>query len=276
MKAFLLATGRVAIPYLLAASAGVLSEKAGVINFALEGFMLVGAFVTVVVALFADNLWLGAFAGMLGGALYALSYYGVAARFAANQVLLGIGFNLAAIGLTRFFLKLGYDSASNSPRVTADATLWPVVFFAIALVWWLLMRGRFGVRVTAAGDHPPALVAQGLSVVRVRAAALILSGALCGLAGATLVAGQHQFTDAMTAGRGYIAVAAVVFGAWRLGPVLAVCVLFAAAEVMDFELQAANVFAPQIAQMLPYIVCLLALGLRKKTHRAPQALGEAT
>ncbi|MCC6811273.1 MAG: ABC transporter permease [Deltaproteobacteria bacterium] len=274
MKAFLLATLRMSVPYLLAASAGVVSERSGVINFALEGFMLVAAFVTALVALATDNLWLGALAGVLGGALYALGYYGLAARFRANQVLLGIAFNMAAIGITRFALKLSYDSASNSPRVAAEATLWPLVVLALAAVAWLVSRSRFAVRLTAAGDHPPALLAQGLSPTRVRATALMLGGALCGLAGATLVTSQHQFTDSMTAGRGYIAVAAVVFGGWRLVPVLLVCVLFAAAEVLDFELQAANVFAPQIAQMLPYVVCLLALGLRRTTHRAPLALGE--
>jgi simple sugar transport system permease protein len=274
MKALLLAAARVSVPYLLAASAGVVSERGGVVNFALEGFMLVAAFVTALVALWSDSLWLGAGAGIAAGALYALGYYAMAARFAANQVLLGISFNLAAIGLTRFCLKLAYDSASNSPRVAAEAQLWPLVVLALVSTFWVLAKSRFGVRLVAAGDHPPALVAQGVSVVRVRAAALALTGALCGLAGATLVAAQHQFTDAMTAGRGYIAVAAVVFGAWRLVPVLSVCVLFAGAEVADFLLQRSDVFAPQLAQMLPYVVCLLALGLRQKTHRAPLALGE--
>jgi ABC-type uncharacterized transport system permease subunit len=273
MKAYLLATVRVSLPYLLAASAGVISERAGVINFALEGFMLVSAFAAAVVALSTESLWLGAIGGMAAGATFALFYYTLAARFSANQVLLGISFNLGAVGLTRFFLKLAYDSTSNSPRVTADAALVWLVPPAMLFLVWLARLSRFSVRLTAAGDHPAALEAQGISLFRVRALSLITAGALCGLAGATLVASQHQFTDGMTAGRGYIAVAAVVFGGWRLLPVSLVCVLFAAAEMLDFELQAANIFAPQWAQMLPYVVCLLALGLRRKAYRAPHALG---
>ncbi len=273
MKAFLLATARVSIPYLLAASAGVLSERAGVINFALEGFMLVSAFVTAVVALATESLWLGAVGGIVAGASFALFYYAIAARFSANQVLLGISFNLAVVGLTRFFLKVGYDSTSNSPRVDANAALWWLVPPALLFIAWLARFSRFSLRLTAAGDHPAALEAQGISLTRVRTVALLAAGALCGLAGATLVANQHQYTDGMTAGRGYIAVAAVVFGGWRLLPVSLVCVLFAAAEMLDFELQAARIFAPQWAQMLPYVVCLLALGLRRKSYRAPHALG---
>jgi ABC-type uncharacterized transport system permease subunit len=273
VSAFLAQTLRLALPYMLAAAAGIMSERAGVINFALEGVMLFAALAGAAAALFADSMWVGMFAAMAAGAFASLLYYSFTATRRTDQVLLGIAFNLSAVGLTRFMLKLGYGSASNSPRIASDAN---VTFLSIALLvlaYFFLARTRFGIRMVAAGDAPDALSATGVSVTGIRARALMLSGVFAGLAGGTLLAAQHQFTDSMSAGRGYIAVAAVVFGGWRLVPVLVVCVLFALAEATDFLIQGQALFAPQLAQMLPYVVCLVALALRRQTYRAPLELG---
>lgn len=278
MKAFVLATLRLSLPYLLAASAGVLSERAGVVNFALEGLMLAGAFAAAVCAIETGSSALTLSAAALTGAAVAVGYYACTATRRTNQVLLGIAFNLGTLGLTRFLLKRFYDSASNSPRVELEVLFWPMALVAMLTLQLLLTRTVFGSRVTAAGDAPHALSAAKRSPVRTRFVALALSGVLCGLAGAGLVLEQHQFTDGMTAGRGYIAVAAVVFGAWRLLPVWAVCLLFAATEAADFALQQADLFPSQFAQMLPYVVCVVALALRgrlaKDAGRAPLVLGE--
>jgi simple sugar transport system permease protein len=152
--------------------------------------------------------------------------------------------------------------------------LGPLVPVALVLTWVLLEKTVAGVRLTAAGDAPSALPAQGLSVRRVRALALAASGALLGLAGAYLVSGQHQFTDGMTAGRGYIAVAAVVLGGWRLVPVLLACALFSLAEATELGFQSLELVPSQLVQMIPYLVCLGALVFRRRAFRAPHALGE--
>jgi simple sugar transport system permease protein len=264
---------RLALPYMLAATAGLLSERAGVINFALEGVMLFSALAGAAVAIVFHSMWLGVAASALAGVTVSLAYYAFTATRRTDQVLLGIAFNLSAIGLTRFILKLGFGSASNSPRIPSDAyVFWPALAL-MALAFVLLRHTSFGLRLIAAGDAPDALTAAHISLTRVRATALALSGVFSGLAGGSLVAAQHQFTDNMSAGRGYIAVAAVVFGGWRMGPVLLVCLLFAVAEATDFWLQGRALFAPQLAQMLPYLVCLVALTLRRKTYRAPFELG---
>ncbi len=274
MNAFLAQSLRLALPYMLAATAGVLSECAGVINFALEGIMLFSALAGAAAALGTGSMWLGMAAAMAAGATASLFYYAFTATRHTNQVLLGIAFNLSAVGLTRFILKLGFGSASNSPRIDADAEVEWLAMLLLAFAFALLSRTRFGLRLIAAGDEPDALDAARVPVMPVRAGALALSGVFAGLAGGALVAAQHQFTDSMSAGRGYIAVAAVVFGGWRLLPVLLVCVLFAIAEATDFWLQGQALFAPQLAQMLPYVVCLVALTVRRKSYRAPLALGQ--
>ena len=164
-------------------------------------------------------------------------------RFRADQVVVGIAINLLAIGLTRFFLRLLFDSSSNSPRVpgfqvegsgTGFAALVqnPLVWmgvFAVALVAWLLYRTPFGLRVRAVGEHPAAAASVGVSVARVRYLAVAISGMLAGLGGAYLALDQHQFTDGMTAGRGFIALAAIIFGRWDPKRAALACLLFAAA-----------------------------------------------
>ena len=273
MTVFFEQTLRLALPYMLAACAGVLSERAGVINFALEGVMLFAALAGAAVALATDSMWAGMGAAMAAGALASLLYYSFTATRRTDQVLLGIAFNLSAVGLTRFALKLAYGSASNSPRIASDANVTALSLSLLLLAFFVMKRTRFGIRMIAAGDAPDALSATGVSVRAIRASALALSGMFAGLAGGTLLSAQHQFTDNMSAGRGYIAVAAVVFGGWRLAPVLVVCLLFAVAEATVFWVQGQNLFAPQLAQMLPYVVCLVALALRRKTYRAPLELG---
>jgi len=274
MKALLYSSLRILAPYALAATAGMISERSGVINFALEGIMLCCALAAASVALTTGSLWIGVGAALLCGVVVSLGYYALTAYRRVDQVLLGIAVNLAALGGTRFLLKLGFDSSSNSPRVEADALVAPLVPLALVLAWVLLTKTRLGVRLIAAGDAPDALRAQNISVRKTRVLALSVSGALLGLAGAFMVAQQHQFTDEMTAGRGYIAVAAVVLGGWRFWPVLLACVLFSVAEAVELAFQSFAIIPAQIVQMLPYVVCLVALLFRRSTFRAPHALGQ--
>ncbi|HYD53091.1 MAG TPA: ABC transporter permease, partial [Gemmatimonadaceae bacterium] len=226
---FLAQAIRIAIPYLFASAGGVASERAGLIGLTLEGYMLGGAFCAAVASYYTGSAWLGVLAGMGGGVLLALLYGMGTIRYRANQVVIGIAINLLAIGLTRFFLRLAFDSSSNSPRVPGFmAERSGTGFGALAtnpLVWlgivalpvlaWLLYRTPFGLRLRATGEHPEAAASLGIRVAAIRWKALALSGLFAGLGGVYLAMDQHQFTDGMTAGRGFIALAATIFGRWE-------------------------------------------------------------
>jgi simple sugar transport system permease protein len=288
--AFLAQTLRIAIPYLLAAAGGVLSERAGLIGLTLEGYMLGGAFAAAVGSYYAGAPWIGVLAALGGGAALALLYAVSTIRFRADQVVVGIAINLLAIGLTRYFLRLLFDSSSNSPRVPGFQMMGsgtgfialaqnPLVWIGIGtipLVAWVLYRTPFGLRVRAVGEHPAAAATVGVPVRRVRYLAALLSGMLAGLGGAYLALDQHQFTDGMTAGRGFIALAATIFGRWD--PVRAglACLLFAAAETLQIRLQGSQAIPSQFVEMIPYVLTIVALAGVVGRAVPPAALGKTT
>jgi ABC-type uncharacterized transport system permease subunit len=285
--AFLAQTLRIAIPYLFAAAGGVMSERSGLIALTLEGYMLGGAFGAAVGALATGSPVIGAIVGMIFGALLALLYAVSSLKFKANQVVTGVAINLLVIGLTRFFLRLLYDSSSNSPRVpgfghaesgsgfTALA-LNPLVWLglvALVVVGWLLARTAFGLRVRAVGEHPEAAASVGVNVARTRYIAVTLSGVLAALGGVYLALDQHQFTDQMTAGRGFIALAATIFGRWEPKRVAIACLLFAAAETLQIQLQGTQAIPSQFIEMIPYVLTIVALAGVVGKAVQPAALG---
>jgi general nucleoside transport system permease protein len=282
---FLAQTLRIAVPYLFAASGGVIAERAGVISLTLEGLMLGGAFGSALAAYYTDSVLLAILIGILTGTLTSLFYGWAVIRFRADQVVVGIALNLLVMALTRFFLQLAFDSASNSPRVEGIASgSGTFGFMRNPLVWagllampfaaWLLNRTVFGLRVRAAGEHPEAVTSVGVSVARVRYLAVALCGGLSALGGVYLALDQHQFTDQMTAGRGFIAIAAVIFGRWE--PVRAgiACLLFAAAEALQIQLQGAQILPSQFVTMIPYVLTVVALVGVVGRAVAPAALGK--
>ena len=199
-------------------------------------------------------------------------------RLKADQVVVGVALNLLAVGATRFFLRYAFDSSSNSPRVPgfADAAANPVVWAGLAalpLVALVLYRTPFGLRLRAAGEKPEAAVSLGVAVPRVQWAAVLLSGALAGLGGAYLALDQHQFTDGMSAGRGFIALAAVIFGRWDPRRVAVACLLFAAAETAQIRLQGTGVVPSQFVEMIPYVLTIVALAGVVGRATPPAALG---
>jgi len=286
---FLIQTLRIAVPYLFAAAGGIVSERAGVIALTLEGFMLTGAFCATLGSFYSGSPWVGILAGIGGGLLAALLHALSTIRYRADQVVVGIAVNLLAIGATRFFLRLAFDSSSNSPRVpgfgASDARTGVLASLANPLAWlgiatmvamgWLLYRTPFGLRVRAAGEKPEAALSVGVPVRRVRWAAVAISGMCAALGGAYLALDQHQFTDGMTAGRGFIALAAVIFGKWDPKRVTLACLLFAAAETMQIRLQALQLVPSQFVEMIPYVLTIIALAGVVGRSVQPAALGKA-
>jgi simple sugar transport system permease protein len=285
---FLAQTLRIAIPYLFAAAGGVVSERAGLIGLTLEGYMLGGAFAAAIGSYYGHSAWMGVLAGIAGGLLLALVYGVSAIRFRADQVVIGIAINLLAIGTTRFFLRLAFGSSSNSPRVAgfggehtgngliALATN-PIIWLglaAIPLAAWILYRTPFGLRIRAVGEHPVAALSVGISVTRVRYGAVLLSGILASLGGVYLTLDQHQFTDQMTAGRGFIALAATIFGRWDPVRVGFACLLFAAAETLQIQLQGTQLIPSQFVEMIPYVLTIVALAGVVGRAVPPAALGK--
>jgi ABC-type uncharacterized transport system permease subunit len=286
---FLLQTIRIAIPYLLAAAGGVMSERVGVIALGLEGLMLSGAFGAALGSYYGGNAWAGLLGALVAGLITTSIIALATLRFKANQVVVGVAINLLVVAVTRFFLRLVFDSASNSPRVSgfggegaANAML---ASFANPVVWigllalpalsWLLYQTPFGLRARAVGEKPEAAATLGIAVGPLRLKGLLLSGALASLGGAYLALDQHQFTDSMTAGRGFIALAAVIFGRWEPIRVAVACVLFAAAETLQIQLQGAQLVPSQFIEMIPYLLTIIALAGLVGRSTAPAALGKS-
>jgi simple sugar transport system permease protein len=287
--AFLAQTLRIAIPYIFAAIGGVISERSGLIALGLEGYMLGGAFCGALASYYAGNPWVGLLGAAAAGIALALLYALTAIRFRADQVVVGIAINLLVIGATRFFLRLAFHSSASSPRVpgfgsedtgTGFSTLVgnPLIvlgILSVALVAWLLYRTPFGLRVRAVGEHPAAATSVGVRVPRIRYAAAALSGAFAGLGGAYLALDQHLFSAEMTAGRGFIALAAVIFGRWDPFRAALACVLFAAAESLQIQLQGAQAIPSQFVEMIPYALTIVALAGVVGRAVPPASLGKA-
>ena len=287
--AFLASTVRISVPYALAAVGGTMSERGGVINIALEGILLLGALGYVLGAYYSGNPWVGllaaAFAGLLTAALHAL----VTVYFKADQITSSLGINLVAFGLTRFLLKSIFGSSSNSGRVAGLPDIGPLaqipgvgsllgnpmVWIAVVLVVLahvVLFRTPFGLRLRTVGEHPETAATLGLSVAWLRTAGVLLSGVLGGLGGAWLAADQRSFTDGMSGGRGYIALAAMIVGKWNPKGAALACLLFGFCEALQIKLQG-QAIPNEFLQMLPYAVTMVVLAGVIGRARPPAAVG---
>jgi simple sugar transport system permease protein len=247
--------------------------------------MLSGAFSAVLGSNLSGSPWVGVLTGILGGLVFALIHALATIRYRADQIVVGVAINLMAIGITRFLLKLFFDSSSNSPRVAGfggninmagfdNPLLWLGLIVPVAVAY-MVYRTPFGLRIRAAGEHPDAAESVGVSVKRVRYVAVAISGMLAGLGGVYLALDQHQFTDQMTAGRGFIALSAVIFGRWDPIRAALACLLFAAAETLQIQLQGSHAIASQFIEMIPYVLTIVALAGVVGRAVPPAALGKA-
>jgi simple sugar transport system permease protein len=260
----LYSTVRLATPLLLAALGGLFSERSGVINIALEGLMLAGAFTAAVVTHFSGSSWVGLAAAMAAGVAVAGVHAQATIRFGADQVVSGMAINILFLGVPALLSGALFDSTGATPQIP-QADLMPMapILIAFALVpasAYVLARTRFGLRLRAVGENPEAAEAAGLRVGRVRFLAVLLSGALAAIGGAYLSIGQSSlFTRNMTAGRGFIALAALIFGKWRPFTAAAACMLFGFSSALAQRLPEYSQSASVLFQALPYVLTLIAV-----------------
>jgi len=292
----LAATLRVATPLIYAAIGTLFSERSGVMNIGVEGMMLFGAFTAVAGSYYTAGPWIGVAAAVAVGALLGLLHAWACVTLGANQIVSGAAINLLAVGIPNYLLLALWNRPGVSPLVAgiepirlplADSmplvgglfdALNPLVYGAFALALaahFLLFKTPLGLRIRAVGEHPRAADTVGVRVERLRYLCVVLSGALAGLAGAYLsVAHLSLFTKQMTQGRGFIAMAAMIFGKWTPLGTLGACLLFGLAEALQLSLQTQELALPaDLLMALPYLVTLLALAGFVGRARAPAAIG---
>jgi ABC-type uncharacterized transport system permease subunit len=291
----LAATVGLAAPLIYAAMGELLSEKAGIINIQLEGMMLAGAFCGVWGTLATGSLVAGFASATLGGVLVAVIHGVLCLVFDAQQVVSGVVLNILVLGLTTYAIGPVFGGDLGSAAATLPTVPIPalseipivgralfsqnimvyVALFLVGALWWLVYRTTFGLALQAAGEAPAAARSMGVNVRRVRWQMLLASGALAGVGGGQLtLAGLGTFTQNVTAGRGFIALAAVVFGRWHpLGTLVAV-LLFTLTEAIQVRAQVMGIRLPyQFLVMAPYLVTVIALAFFAGRSRPPRALG---
>jgi general nucleoside transport system permease protein len=269
---------RQATPLLLAALGGLYSERSGVINIALEGLMLAGAFTAATVTHFSGSPWIGLAAGVGAGMLVALVHGVACIKFKADQVVSGTAINILFVGVPALLSGAFFQSTGATPQLPQNQLMpyTPIVlaFVLVPVTWYVLNRTPFGLRLRAVGENPEAADTAGVNVARVRFLAVVLSGALAALGGAYLSIGQSSlFARNMSAGRGFIALAALIFGKWRPVQTMVACLLFGFAEALAIQMQGVSQIPVQFIQIVPYVLTIVVLAGFIGQSRAPRALG---
>jgi general nucleoside transport system permease protein len=304
------ATVRGAAPLVLAALGGLFAERSGVVDIGLEGKMLASAFAAGATAAVTGSAWVGLGAGIAASVLLALMHGFACVTHHGNQVVSGMGLNITMSGLTVVLGYAWFREGGQTPLLGAGARFGPIdlpgagalagvpvigllysevvsghnvlVYLAAAavpLVAWLVYRTRFGLRLRAAGESPGAVDTAGISVSATRYQALVASGVLCGVSGAYLSIAHHaSFIRDMSAGKGFLALAALIFGQWRPVPTLAACLLFAFADAVQVRLQGTplpvvGVVPVQLIQAIPYVLTVALLAGFVGRAVAPRAIG---
>jgi general nucleoside transport system permease protein len=293
-------TIRSTTPLLFAALGGMYSERSGVVNIALEGIMLFGALTAAIVAqqleapLIAANpgvtiwwtAWAGVFAAMVVGALIGWIHAVVSIKYKADQVISGTAINLLALGMPAVVLQFLYNNTSDSEKVLNSLPLWgiegfafsPLTFLSFLLVpitAYVIYRTPFGLRLRAVGEAPQAAASVGVNVFRTRYAAVIISGILAALAGAFLSIGNLDgFNRGMSAGQGFIALAALIFGRYQPWQVMGACLLFGFFRALAIRLGGDNILPSAIVDNLPFVITMFVLAGFIGKSRAPKAIGK--
>ncbi|HEY9086330.1 MAG TPA: ABC transporter permease [Candidatus Tyrphobacter sp.] len=271
-------------PIIYAALGGVISERSGVINIGLEGMMAAGAFGAVVASYYIAHGIVGALTGLIvgiaSGAVVGYVLALAATKFKVDQIVAGVGINLicsggAAYGLVLIFNQPGASRQVNGLGNNGESALVALAFLVAFALYWLLYRTPWGLRVRATGENPLAVKSAGLDPLRFRMIAVTLSGALAGLGGAFLSIGElNLYSDGMTAGRGFIALAAVIFGRWTPLGATGAAIVFGLFEALQYALEGRFAWLPADAlSALPYVAALVVLAGITGRVRAPAADG---
>ncbi|WP_084860987.1 ABC transporter permease [Salibaculum halophilum] len=304
-------TLRLSTVLLLACLAGLFSERSGIVDIGLEGKMLISAFVAAAIAYESGSVWVGLAAGMAASLVFAMIHGVASILYRGDQIISGVALNFFASGLTVVVGDAVYGQGGQTPVLAGGARfneitlpfaetlsgvplLGPiyselisghkplvyVAFLAVPLVWWVLFRTRFGLRLRAVGENPSSVDTAGVSVVGMRFKALMITGLLCGIAGAYLSTSQAAgFGKEMTAGRGYIALAALIFAKWRPIHAMGACLLFGLLEAIANLYPNIDVFGlftipVQFTQTLPYILTVIILGGFIGRAMPPASIGQ--
>ncbi|HEV7717781.1 MAG TPA: ABC transporter permease [Arsenicitalea sp.] len=293
----LAATIRLTTPLLLACLAGLYSERSGIFDIGLEGKMLAAAFGAAAIAALTGNMWLGLLAGILVSIGMSMIHGVASITLKGNQIISGVAINFLAAGLTTLLGQTWFRQGGRTPPLPAGGRFMPIdlpfakqleavpilgpiyegllsghnilvyiAFAAVPITAWVLYRTRFGLRLRAVGENPKAVDTAGISVVKLRYEALLITGLLCGLAGAYFSIAQGSgFGNNMTAGKGYIALAALIFAKWKPVPAMFTCLLFGFLDALQIRLQGARIpglgweVPVQAIQALPYILTVVLL-----------------
>jgi simple sugar transport system permease protein len=267
-----------ATPLIYAALGGVLSERSGVVNIGLEGILTAGAFFAVVGSAATGSPLAGVAAGVIAGALLAAILAFAATRLGVNQIVAGTGLNIVALGGAAYGLLLIFGQPGASREVpslgtTGETVLVLLAFGLTALLWFALFRTPWGLRVRSCGENPRAAEIAGIDALQTRFWAVVIGGAIASLGGVYLsLAELDLYSDGMTAGRGYIALAAVIFGRWNPWGALGAAVFFGFFAALQYTLQRAGI-PSELMQALPYVAALVALAGFAGRVRAPAADG---
>lgn len=281
---------------MLAGLGEILVERSGVFNIGIEGMMLNGALAGFLGSYYSGNVWVGALSALTVGAIFGLIHAYLCVTLGVDQIVTGLAINVASLGTTGFALKLIFGLATTPPRVHSFQFLkipllsqvpylgqlffshYMLVYFAMAMVvilWIFLFKTSLGLKVRVVGEHPLTADTKGVSVFRTRYACIIFGGMMAGLAGSYLSLGELSiFTENMTAGRGFIALASVILGKWNPFGVLGGTLVFGAADVAQLRFQAIGFNVPhQFLLMLPYIMTVVILAGVVGRTSPPMALG---
>jgi general nucleoside transport system permease protein len=303
-------TIRLSIPLIFTALAGLFSERAGIFDIGLEGKMLAAAFAAACLAYVSGNAWIGLLGGIGVSIIFSMIHGFASITNRGNQIVSGVALNFIAAGLTIVLGQAWFNQGGRTPGLTGEARFSPIIlpgadfmrevpiigplyanvisgnniltylaFAAVPLSWWILYRTRFGLRLRAVGENPAAVDTAGISVAFLRYRALLVTGVLGGFAGAYLAVAQSaSFINNMSAGKGYIALAALIFAKWKPVPVMFACLLFGFLDAVANFMQGKSIpmigeVPVQIFQALPYVLtCILLAGFIGIAH-PPKAGG---
>ncbi len=272
---------RSALPMAFAVLGGLISERSGTAQIGLEGMMLAGALAAASATPFLGSPWLGMLAAIFIGVALA-SLMGVfVIWFNAEHIIVGTALNLLVFGLAPFFTKIVFNSTGATPPLAQELRMtWePYVLFAVVFLLFLYIYQltQWGLWLRFSGENPKVLLASGISVQRVKWSSLWLCGALAAIGGSVLtLVLSSSYAPMMTAGRGFMALAAIIFGAWRPLPALLACLFFALTDAIQIRLQGTSMIPVQFVQILPYVVTVVALAGLYRRHRPPQNLGRTS